>query len=104
MFNQYVHAEKYFEAIRILHMNPSKESQESCLRSLVTTLWEIRRTKALVELHYAELTDRVAELLEAKCNLMPLSSELGFFEVVYAFYMHRYNYEAGKFHAFKNAY
>lgn len=102
MFNQYVQTEQYFEAIRVLHMNTSKESQESCLRSLVTTLWDVKRTKSLVDLHYADLTDRVAELLEAKSHLMPLSSDDGFFEVVYAFYMHRYNYEAGKWSSVNN--
>lgn len=101
MFNQYVQAEQYFDAIRVLHMNPSQESQDNCLRSLVATLWDLQRTKSLVDLHYAELTDRVAELLEAKCRLMPLMVDNGFFEVVYAFYLHRYNYEHG---SFKNTY
>ncbi|KAI6182204.1 BMA-NPP-6, isoform e [Aphelenchoides bicaudatus] len=94
MFNQYLESEQYFEAIRFLHMNPSKESQDNCLRNLVSTLWDTGRTKSLVDLHYAELTDRVAELLEAKCRSTPLLSDNGFFEAVYAFYMRRYNYEA----------
>lgn len=100
MFNQYVHTGQYFEAIRILHLNTNKESQDSCLRSLVTTLWDFRRTKSLVDLHYAELTDRVAELLESKCRQMSPTVDNGFFEMVYAFYMHRYNYESGEFFLF----
>jgi hypothetical protein len=97
MFDQYIHTDQYSEAIRVLHMNPSKESQDNCLQRLINTLWNLRRNKTLVDLHYAEFTERVAELLEAKCRSMPLSMDNGFFELVYAFYIHRYSYEHGLF-------
>jgi len=45
-------------------------------------------------LHFAELTDRVAELLESECHTMPVSNDNGLFETVYAFYIHRYSYES----------
>ncbi|KAI6179396.1 BMA-NPP-6, isoform e [Aphelenchoides besseyi] len=91
---QYVATEQYFEAIRVLHLNPSMTSQENCLRNLIAILCDKGKTKSLVTLHYGKLTDQVAELLETKCKAMPPMNDSGFFETVYAFYIHRYNYEA----------
>ncbi|KAI6234379.1 hypothetical protein M3Y99_00788100 [Aphelenchoides fujianensis] len=94
LFTQYVATEQFLEAIRVLHLNPSPTSQENCLRNLIANLCDKSKTKALVTLHYGKLTDQVAELLETKCSTMPPMSDSGFFETVYAFYIHRYNYEA----------
>ncbi|KAI6203510.1 hypothetical protein M3Y94_00565300 [Aphelenchoides besseyi] len=94
LFSQYVATEQYFEAIRVLHLNPSMTSQENCLRNLIAILCDKGKTKSLVTLHYGKLTDQVAELLETKCKAMPPMNDSGFFETVYAFYIHRYNYEA----------
>ncbi|KAI6172177.1 hypothetical protein M3Y98_00944100 [Aphelenchoides besseyi] len=38
LFSQYVATEQYFEAIRVLHLNPSRTSQENCLRNLIAIL------------------------------------------------------------------
>ncbi|KAI6192894.1 hypothetical protein M3Y99_01908000 [Aphelenchoides fujianensis] len=94
LFTQYVATEQFLEAIRVLHLNPSPTSQENCLRNLIANLCDKSKTKALVTLQYGKLTDEVAELLETKCSTMPPMSDSGFFETVYAFYIHRYNYEA----------
>ncbi|KAI6177930.1 Protein disulfide-isomerase [Aphelenchoides fujianensis] len=94
LFTQYVATEQFLEAIRVLHLNPSPTSQKNCLRNLIANLCDKSKTKALVTLHYGKLTEQVAELLETKCTTMPPMSDSGFFETVYAFYIHWYNYEA----------
>ena len=84
----------------MLHLNPSASAKESCLRNFVANLWDVGKANALVSLHYGELTEQLIGLLEDKCKGLHPMNDAGFFETIYAFHMHRYNYEAGKTHAF----
>ncbi|KAI6188292.1 hypothetical protein M3Y98_00339200 [Aphelenchoides besseyi] len=81
LFSQYVATEQYFEAIRVLRLNPSMTSQENCLRNLIAILCDKGKTK-------------FGRVVGNQMQAMPPMNDSGFFETVYAFYIHRYNYEA----------
>ena len=80
------------DAYDALVSNPDPARRRDCLRQFLIILTEQGRLQPLVNFQYEDLQNDVVQILEARARASEVSAASSYYDLLYAFHVHRENY------------